>query len=145
MKMLRLPSFSLHFSVIMLAAILFVGCATKVPFNGSSVVPGADGTVKVKKDNNKNYAIKLSVYNLAPSQKLTPSKNTYVVWMETDQNITKNIGQLNSASGLFSKALKAEMETVSAVKPTKIYITAEDDPSVTYPSGQVVLTTASIP
>jgi hypothetical protein len=40
-----------------------------------------------------------------------------------------------------SNKLKASFETVSPVKPTKIFITAEDDPGVQYPGTQVVLTT----
>jgi hypothetical protein len=61
--------------------------------------------------------------------------------MESDNNYIKNIGQINTSTGFMSSKLKASFETVTAVKPTRIYITTEDDPAVQYPSSQVVLTT----
>ncbi|MBK8139890.1 MAG: hypothetical protein IPK57_01960 [Chitinophagaceae bacterium] len=119
---------------------LFDSCARKIVFQSSSVVPAAEGTVKVTKDNNSNYAIHLQLSNLAEPEKLTPAMKTYVVWMETAQENAKNIGQINSSTSLLSKRLKASFETVSPVKPTKIFITAEDNATVLYP-GTVVLTT----
>lgn len=116
-------------------------CARKVSFLTSSVVPAAEGTVKVNKDKNKNYHIQISLSNLAEPNRLQPSKNTYVVWMETEDNVTKNIGQINTSTGFLSKKLKATFESVSPVKPTKIFLTAEDDANVQYPGMQVVLTT----
>jgi hypothetical protein len=106
------------------------------------MVPGAEGEVKVKKDNNNNYHIEVNVVNLADSKKLTPSKNTYVVWIETNDKGSKNIGQIHSSSSMFSKAKKASITTVSPSKPIKVFITAEDDPNVETPGEQVVLTTA---
>jgi hypothetical protein len=37
--------------------------------------------------------------------------------------------------------LKASFETVSSTKPTKIFLTAEDDASIQYPGSQVVIST----
>lgn len=130
------------FSGSLLIALLFLfnSCSKKIAFQSSSVVPAAEGTVKVTKDNNSNYVIRLELSNLAEPEKLQPSKQTYVVWMETDQERAKNLGQINSSTSLLSKRLKASFETVSSVKPTKIFITAEDDATVQYP-GMLVLTT----
>jgi hypothetical protein len=107
------------------------------------VVPGAEGTVKVKKDKNQNYLIDVSIDNLATSKQLTPSRSSYVAWMETKENGTKNIGQVNSAKGLFSKTRKASLTTVSTFKPTRIFITAEDDPKIEFPGTMVIMTTDS--
>jgi hypothetical protein len=115
----------------------------KVSFNNSSVVPGAEGTIKVKKDKNGNYRMEIYVQNLADSKKLTPSKNAYVVWIETKESGIKNIGQVHSSSSMLSKTKKASIETVSPTKPTKIFITAEDDPQAERPGDQMVLTTAT--
>jgi len=52
----------------------------KVAFNTSTVVPGAEGTVKVKKDKNNNFDIDVSIENLVEPNKLTPAKKTYIVW-----------------------------------------------------------------
>ena len=112
--------------------------AQKTYFLTSSVVPAARGYVKVKQDkrDNKNYVIKIRIKDLAGIERMQPSKQTFVVWMVTDRELTKNIGRLNS-----SKKLNASFETVSSFKPTKVFITAEEDESAQYPDDQVVLTT----
>jgi hypothetical protein len=116
-------------------------CATSVSFLTSSVVPAARGTVKVKRDNNKNYVIQISLTDLAEATKLQPSKLTYIVWMITDRQLTKNIGQLNSSKGFMSKQLKGSFKTVSSDKPVQIFITAEDDAGIQYPGTEVILST----
>lgn len=115
--------------------------AKKAKFLPSSVVPAAEGYVKVKKDKNKNYVIQIKIFNFAEVEKLQTSKQTYVVWLETKENETKNIGRLKSSSPLFSKKVGASFETVSPSKPSRIYITDENDGDIQYPGGQIVLTT----
>jgi hypothetical protein len=137
---------SLHYAIAMVIAAVgvlfyFSSCARKVNFQTSSVVPAARGDVKVKKDKNNNYSIQVSLYNLSEPKRLEPSKAAYVVWMETTENVTKNIGQINSSTGFLSNKLKASFETVSATKPTRIFLTAEDDAGIQYPGTQVIMTT----
>jgi len=122
--------------LITLMIVPFTLSAKKIPFLISSVAPAAQGYVKVKKDKNKNYVIKVYVSDLAGIERIQPSKQTYVVWMVTDRDITKNIGRVSS-----SKSLSGYLETVSSFQPTKIFITAEVDESVQFPGEQVVLTT----
>jgi hypothetical protein len=119
----------------------FFSCATRVSFLNSAVVPAARGSVKIKTDKNNNYNIKISISGLAESSRLQPPKLTYIVWMITDRDLTKNTGQLISSKGFLSKELKGSFETVSSDKPVKIFITAEDDASVQNPGEQVVLST----
>ena len=104
-------------------------------------MPAAQGSVKVKKDNNNNYSIDLNVIRLADPKRLEPSKNTYVVWIETEENGSKNIGSLNTSSSMFSKTLKSSLKTVSPFKPESLFITAEDNADIQYPGYQVVLRT----
>ena len=127
--------------IITLIVAFSTSCATKMVFSTSSVVPAAQGSVKVSRDNNKNYVIKISVTNLAEVERLQPQKQTYVVWMVTNEGLTKNIGQLNSSKSFLSKKLKASLKTVSSFNPVKIFITAENDPGVQYPGDQVILST----
>ena len=124
-------------------AFFLQSCARKITFATSSVVPAAEGSVKVKRDNNKNYNIEINVMRLADPKRLSPPREMYVVWMETEGKGTNNLGQLKTSSGLFSKTLKSSLTTVSAFKPTRIFITAEDDASIQYPAGQTVLSTNS--
>jgi hypothetical protein len=131
------------FLIIVTTIMIFslTSCAVRMPFSTTSVAPAAEGQVKVKRDNNENYFIKISVSNLVEVERLQPPKQTYVVWMRSDQEHTENIGQLNSSKGFLSKQLKASFETVSSSRPIEIYITAENDGSTGYPSDQIVLKT----
>jgi hypothetical protein len=63
--------------------------------------------------------------------------------MESGQDKTTNIGKINSSSSLLSSKLKASFETVSSSKPSKIFITAENDATIQYPGNQIVLSTES--
>ncbi|TDG36139.1 hypothetical protein EZJ43_09940 [Pedobacter changchengzhani] len=116
-------------------------CSKKVRFENSSVVPAAEGKVKISKNDNGNYQLDFNIVNLAEPSKLTPSKKYYVVWMETKENGLKNLGQLKSSSGYFSSLLKAEMRAITPYKPIKVFITAENDPIVENP-GNVIFSTS---
>ena len=122
---------------------IFSSCSHKISFQKSTVVPAAQGTVKIKKDKNDNYRISISVNDLAEPKRLQPAKSTYVVWMDTDKNRIKNIGQINSSTGFLSSKLKASFETVSSFKTIRIFITAEDDAAIQYPGMEVVLSTGN--
>ncbi len=126
---------------IITICLFFSACAQKISFLQSAITPAARGTVKVKKDNNNNYAINIFIRNLAEVKRLTPPKTAYIVWMETDQQSPKNIGKIDSDNKMFSNKLKASFESVSPTKPTKIFITAEDDASTQYPNNQIILST----
>lgn len=130
---------------LLIAMAIFIlpiaACAQKVNFLNSTVTPAAQGSVKVKKDRNKNYRIEIHIVNLAEPARLTPPKTTYVVWMVADDNVPKNIGQIKTSTSLFSNKLKADFESVSVVKPTKIFITAENDATIESAYTEVVLTT----
>ncbi|RBN51336.1 hypothetical protein [Flavobacterium psychrolimnae] len=126
-------------AVIML--LTFTSCGKNIAFQNSSIVPAAEGKVSVKKDSNKNYSIGIKISNLAEVTRLQPSKNVYVVWMETEESLVKNIGQIKSDTGFMSSKLKASFETVTSFEPSKIFITAEDNADVQYPGMQLILTT----
>ena len=125
----------------MFAAFIFQSCASKYAFSTSQVVPAAEGAVKVKKDGNNNYKVNVEVKRLVEPKRLTPARQLYIVWMETEKNGTKNIGQLKTSSGMLSSTLRSNLETVSPFKPVSFMITAEDEADVQYPGGQVVLKT----
>jgi len=130
------------FSMAIFSLILISSCTQKISFLTSSVVPAARGTVKVKMDDNKNHTIQIALVNLAEPERLSPPKKMYMVWMETDQGETKNIGRIMTDSGTFSKTLKADFKTVTSFTPVKIFITAEEDANIQSPGWEVILTTA---
>ena len=127
--------------VLLLTTILLSSCAQKMSFQTSTVVPAATGDVTAKKDKNENYTITVNVLNLAEPQKLSPAKEAYVVWMENGKDPVKKLGQITTSSGMLSKALKGELKATSVTEPTRVFITAENNASIEYPDGQIVLTT----
>jgi hypothetical protein len=136
----------LYFLFLSLSVLLVVGtsCSNKTTFLTSTVVPAAEGIIQWKKDSNDNYVIMLKMVNLAEVERLQPPKKAYVVWMENNEGRAKNLGQINSFHETFTKKLKASFETVSSFKPTKVFITAEDEANVEYPSSMIVLQSKAI-
>lgn len=128
---------------ITVALFLLSSCATTARFAPSTVVPAAEGRVKMKKDNNNNYAIDVEVKNLAEPNRLPQPGSVYVVWADSETGNSQNLGQLRTSSGLLGSGLKASLETVTPYKPRRIFITAETTASVQYPSNYVVLNTTS--
>ena len=121
----------------LVTVVVLQACTPKMAFVSSTVVPAATGTIDIKKDKNSNYLLNVNVSNLAPSKNLSPSKKVYLVWMDADDKSVKKLGQLNPSG----KALKGSMRATAVNKPDDVFITAEDDPEISYPSGDIVLTT----
>ena len=130
-------------AIALLIFFSFEASAKKVQFLTSAIVPAARGYVKINRDNNQNYVIIINISNLAEVYRLEPAKLTYVVWLETGDGIIMNMGKMKSTAGFFSEKLKASFITTTSLKPIKIFITAEDDPSLQYPGKEVVLTTST--
>jgi hypothetical protein len=134
-------SFLLTLLCLFTTTFILTSCVTKAKFANSTVVPAAEGEVKVKKDDNNNYKVEVAVQNLADPKRLPQPRTVYLVWAETANGNPQNLGQLRSSSGIFSSKLKAELETITPYKPTRIFITAEDVATVVYPSSYVILNT----
>jgi hypothetical protein len=119
------------------AVLLFSGaCTKKVSFQRSSVVPAAEALVKVKKDRNGNYELAINVQNLAQPRNLSPSRETYVVWMRSSDHSTYNLGELRVGNNL-----KGSLTAVTPHEPARLFITAENSAAERYPSNQEVLVT----
>jgi ABC-type Fe3+-citrate transport system substrate-binding protein len=131
-------------SVLIFTMVLITSCVSKHEFLTSTIVPAARGYVSVKKDDNQNHVIRLEVNYLSEADRLRPSKETYVVWMVTKEDETKNLGQIDNTKKSAANNLKVSFETVSVYEPTRIFITAENDPTTAYPGTQIVLSTGRI-
>lgn len=123
--------------------ILLSACSQKVNFNTSTIVPAAEGVVKIKKDDNKNRSIDIKIKNLAEPERLQMPKSVYVVWMVTEDEGVKNIGQLISSKSMFSSQLEGTLKTVTPFTPKRIFITAEDTSDISFPGSYVILETKS--
>ena len=107
------------------------------------VVPAeTKGQVVIKRDVNSNYVIMINLRELEEVKKIEPaSKKAYIVWMNADNKMVKNLGQINSNSGWLSDKSKATFEAISEFKPTKIFITEEETASITKPGAKIIWST----
>ena len=121
---------NLKILTIVFTVVLFTECASTVSFPVSDLVPASEITVQKKQDKNNNYTTKVTAENLASATRLDPPKNNYVVWVVTEDNGVKNVGQL-----MHKNAQKVELETTTAFNVNEIFITAEDEGNITYPTG----------
>ncbi len=124
------------FVYLFVLVLITCSCAKKSAFLVSSIQPELKGYTEVKKDKNSNYRVLIELTKLSESTRLLPSKRVYIVWMVSDGDVKRNIGQIKPNSNL-----NASFETVSSIKPKKIFITAEDDASLQIPGRAIILTT----
>ena len=118
-------------NVLSLSVILFLtSCKTTAKFPVSSVTPAAEITAKKSQDSNKNYVIEVVAKNLASAERVDPSKKNYNVWIVTENNGTKNAGQL-----IIKNAKRASLKTSTPYDFKEIFITAEDQGDYSYPVG----------
>lgn len=115
---------------------LITSCATTVKFPVSELTPASDITAKIKKDKQDNYVITIKAKYLASPERLLPPKQIYVVWMDTRKNGINNIGQLK-----VKNAQKSSLETLTAFEPVEIFITAEDEGTISAPAGMEITRT----
>jgi hypothetical protein len=144
MRTLHLISFLTIGACLTVTTLSNSSCSNKLYFDTSEVVPAARGYVTMSKDNNHNYNIEVTISNLAEVERLQGGKKTYVVWMTSDGGDPKNLGQITSDTKRYSKKLSASFQSVSATKPTRVFVTAEEDGTVKYPGNFEVLTTRTI-
>lgn len=123
--------------IVLISIFAFVSCSTnKFPFNVSQTVPAADGLVKVKLDKNMNYEIAIDIEHIASPERLSPPKRFYFAWLQTEDNQTKNLGQI-----VVKKGSKASFTGNTPFKPAFVFITAEDENTILSPSDNIILKT----
>ncbi len=124
-------------SLIFTAAFFFmlVACGGKqVHLNPAMSVPAATATATVSHDDNGNTVVDLKVKHLARPENLTPSKATYVVWIQPPGSPAIKQGELR-----VNDNLEAEFKAPTTYKTFQLFVTAENSTAVTIPSGQEVL------
>jgi len=117
-------------TILLGLATLLAGCATSAKFPISTVAPAAVITAKKTVDKNKNYVIELVALHLSSADRLNPPKNHYSVWIVTEQNEYKNLGQIMNVN-----AKRGYFKTLSPFNPQVIILTAEDEGNRPMPAG----------
>lgn len=118
---------------------LVVSCGPKIYFPVSAVVPAAEPKADVKKTKEGEYQVKLDVNNLALPERLSPPKRNYVVWVNTETQGVRNIGELKNRRGMLANTGKASFVGTLSEKPTQIIVTAENNPNVQFTGDHTVL------
>ena len=117
--------------LLLFISVLFLyACNSTSEFPASEQVPAARITAEHGLDDNGNFKLQLKTQYLAHPERLYPPKTSYVVWAETADNGVVNLGQVQSKSGE-----KGELTTATPFVVTSLFITAEDDARVKFPSG----------
>jgi len=115
----------------LLALILFfTSCASSVKFPTSEVTPAADISASKMEDKNGNFKITITAKNLASADRLNPPQSVYVVWIITETEGTRSIGRLTNKN-----VKTATIETLTPFAFNEIFITAEGQSEISYPSG----------
>lgn len=128
------------FVVAVFVMVGLAGCGKqKVPLPTSMMLPAATGQAKVSKDDNGNTRVNVKVQHFAQPQRLQPPKSVYVVWVETPERQMYNLGQLRIKDNL-----EGELTGITPFKVFQIVITAENYPTVTTPSSDVVMWTSVV-
>jgi hypothetical protein len=121
--------------VSLIAALLCsVAWAGEIPLVASSLDPAAVGRISYEHDRNRNIKLEIKTQHLAAPERLTPAKNSYVVWIRSNDGQTQNAGVLRINSDL-----EGSFTTTTPVKAFDVLITAEDSPTVAQPSGPEVM------
>lgn len=116
--------------IILFSLFVLASCSSNVKFPVSNVAPGAEISVKKSKDDNKNTKIVLEAKYLTSPDRLSPSKKYYLVWLKTKDNGLQNLGKLVTDS-----SAKVSFEAITPFKVDEVFITAEDDVAVKFPTG----------
>jgi hypothetical protein len=117
-------------TILLSLATLLAGYASSAKLPVSTVAPAAVITAKKTLDKNKNYVVELVALNLTSPERLNPPKDHYNVWIVTEQNEYKNLGQIMNAN-----AKKVVFRTLTPFNPKEIILTAEDEGNRPMPTG----------
>jgi hypothetical protein len=128
------PRIIATFAMVLL---LSLACYAKTfRLTGDPSIPSATGKVETHHDKNGNTKLDVEVEHLAKPEKLTPSKNTYVVWIQPSGGSPQSLGELKVGDHL-----KGEFSTATPEKNFDLFITAENDPRASTPSDPQLLKT----
>lgn len=129
-----------RFSATLVSAIVLSIAATlacggrKVHMTPASTQPAAQGVATLSHDKNGNQTVDLKVKHLANPRNLTPPKSTYIVWIQPSSGEVRKLGELR-----VNDKLEGQFKAPVPSSNFQIFVTAEDGPTVTQPSGTEVL------
>ncbi|MEX2565337.1 MAG: hypothetical protein WD431_05305 [Cyclobacteriaceae bacterium] len=139
MKTLPFDKKFVAFFIFLILILGLESCSPKITFPVSTVVPAAEPEASVKKTKDGEFIVTLEVNNLALPERLSPPKKHYLVWVDTENQGVKKLGEISNNTGIFRNRGRAGFEKSTLFKPTMIMVTAENNLEIDYPGGHVVL------
>jgi hypothetical protein len=124
-----------HVIFLLLVMAVTIACGGRtIHMTPASTQPAAQGEAALKHDKNGNLTVDLKVKHLAKPQNLTPPKSTYIVWIQPNGGEAHRLGELR-----FNDNLQGEFKAPVPTSNFQLFVTAEDGPTVSQPSGPEVL------
>ncbi|MGH9394226.1 MAG: hypothetical protein ACRD1E_08660, partial [Terriglobales bacterium] len=96
----------------------------------STVVPAAHIELELGRDGNGNTTVDLKADHLAQPSGMTPSAQTYMVWVQAAAGTPERKGMLQPDNDL-----NAELNFVTPAQHFELFITAEPGPQAAAPTG----------
>src|SRR5438874_12614209 len=107
--------------------------ATKVDFQGTSLMPEARGDAKV--ESHKGYLeVDAHFKNMEPASTYGSEYLTYVLWAITPEGRPKNLGEI-----VLNGSINSKLDVTSELQAFGLIVTAEPYYAVTMPSDVVVM------
>jgi len=100
----------------------------------TGLTPAAMGKVTTDNDRNGNTGVEVEVKHMASPEALTPPKTAYVVWIQPRGKDPEILGLLR-----VNHELEGSLRATTPYKDFDIFITAEENPKPSSPSGMVIL------
>lgn len=100
----------------------------------TGVAPAAEGKATTSTDRNGNTEVEVQVKHMASPQKLTPARQTYLVWVQPRGKDPELLGILR-----VNEDLQGSLKATTPYKTFDVFVTAEDIVNPPTPSGTVVL------
>ena len=104
------------------------------PLMVDPALPGASGTIGIGHDTSDNTYVTIQVKHLAKPDALQPAKTAYVVWIQPPGQLPEKHGVLE-----VNDKLEAKYTTTTHAKNFDVFVTAEDNPKATEPTGAHLL------
>jgi hypothetical protein len=100
----------------------------------TGLTPAAMGKVTTDNDRNGNTGVEVEVKHMASPESLTPSRISYVVWIQPRGKDPEMLGLLR-----VNQELEGSLRATTPYKNFDIFITAEENPKPSAPSSMVIL------
>jgi hypothetical protein len=122
------------FAAVALVCLATVAFAKEYRMISGPDTPAAHGVVDAETDRNGNTAFEVKVKHLASPDKLTPARQAYIVWIQARGRDPENQGALR-----VNEDLEGSAKGRTPYQSFEVFVTAEDAPNPSHPTGPEVL------